>query len=51
MSDNDETDDAAMLARLGLECAIVESTAENLKITRPLDLEIARLVLQQRSRA
>ena len=48
MSDGDETDDAAMLSRLGLECAIVESTAENLKITRPLDLEIAGLVLASR---
>jgi 2-C-methyl-D-erythritol 4-phosphate cytidylyltransferase len=51
MSDNDETDDAAMLARLGLECAIVESTPENLKITRTLDLEIARLILASRGEA
>ncbi|WP_322796094.1 IspD/TarI family cytidylyltransferase [Tepidiforma sp.] len=48
MSDNDETDDAAMLSRLGLECAVVQSTPENLKLTRPLDLEIARLILAQR---
>lgn len=48
MSDNDETDDAAMLSRLGLECAVVQSTPENLKLTRPLDLEIARLILSQR---
>lgn len=48
MSDNDETDDAAMLSRLGLECAVVQSTPENLKLTRPLDLDIARLILSQR---
>lgn len=48
MSDNDETDDAAMLSRLGLECTIAEGSPENLKITRPLDLEIARIVLRTR---
>ena len=46
MSDNDETDDAAMLSRLGLECQVVESSAENIKITRPLDLQIAELILR-----
>ena len=46
MSDNDETDDAAMLSRLGLECQDVESSAENIKITRPLDLQIAELILR-----
>ena len=49
MSDNDETDDAAMLSRLGLECAIVEGSPENLKITRPLDLDIARLIVCSRA--
>lgn len=48
-SDDDETDDAAMLARLGLDCAVVEGDPENIKITRPLDLEIARLILSQRA--
>lgn len=47
-SDNDETDDAAMLARLGLECAVVEATAANLKITRPLDLEVADAIIRSR---
>ena len=51
MSDNDETDDAAMLSRLGLECRVVESSAENMKITRPLDLEIAALILRSRGLA
>jgi 2-C-methyl-D-erythritol 4-phosphate cytidylyltransferase len=48
-SDNDETDDAAMLARFGLEVAVVEGSIENLKITRPLDLEVARLILRGRA--
>jgi 2-C-methyl-D-erythritol 4-phosphate cytidylyltransferase len=51
MSDNDETDDAAMLSRLGLECGVVESSADNLKITRPLDLDLARLILAARGGA
>ena len=48
-SDNDETDDAAMLSRLGLECAVVEGSVENIKITRPVDLEVARLILRARA--
>lgn len=48
MSDNDETDDAAMLSRLGLECAVVNAGTENLKITRPIDLEVAAAVLRAR---
>ncbi|MGD9934234.1 MAG: 2-C-methyl-D-erythritol 4-phosphate cytidylyltransferase [Dehalococcoidia bacterium] len=49
MSDNDETDDAAMLSRLGLECAVVESDASNLKITRPVDLIVAETLLRERA--
>ncbi len=49
MGDNDETDDAAMLSRLGLECAVVEGDPQNIKVTRLLDLEIARLILQSRA--
>ncbi len=48
MSDNDETDDAAMLSRLGLECAVVDAGPENIKITRPLDLQMAGLILASR---
>jgi 2-C-methyl-D-erythritol 4-phosphate cytidylyltransferase len=48
MGDNDETDDAAMLSRLGLECTVVEGSFENLKITRPLDLDTARSILALR---
>ncbi|MBI2766752.1 MAG: 2-C-methyl-D-erythritol 4-phosphate cytidylyltransferase [Chloroflexi bacterium] len=46
--DNDETDDAAMLARFGLEVAVVDGGAENLKITRPLDLLVAAAILRAR---
>lgn len=51
MSDNDETDDAAMLSRLGLECAVLDAGPENLKITRPQDLELASAILRQRGLA
>jgi 2-C-methyl-D-erythritol 4-phosphate cytidylyltransferase len=51
MGDGDETDDAAMLSRLGLECRVVDAGAENLKITRPLDLELAALILRARGLA
>ena len=51
MSDNDETDDAAMLSRLGLECRVVESSTENIKITRPLDIQIAETILRSRGLA
>ena len=50
MSDNDETDDAAMLSRLGLECTVVEGSPDNLKITRPVDLVVARSILEERNR-
>lgn len=46
--DDDETDDAAMLFRFSLEVAVVEGSQENIKLTRPLDLEIARLILRLR---
>ncbi|GIW18701.1 MAG: hypothetical protein KatS3mg064_1858 [Tepidiforma sp.] len=51
MSDDDETDDAAMLSRLGLECAVVEGSHDNLKVTRPLDLDIAARLLAARGDA
>ncbi|MCC6960573.1 MAG: 2-C-methyl-D-erythritol 4-phosphate cytidylyltransferase [Dehalococcoidia bacterium] len=48
MSDNDETDDAAMLSRLGLECAVVDAGTENLKVTRPIDIDVAARILAER---
>jgi 2-C-methyl-D-erythritol 4-phosphate cytidylyltransferase len=47
--DGDETDDAAMLARFGLECAVVEGDPGNLKVTRQIDIEIAEAILRARS--
>jgi 2-C-methyl-D-erythritol 4-phosphate cytidylyltransferase len=46
--DDDETDDAAMLARLGLECTVAEGSPENIKITRPEDLVVARALMTLR---
>ncbi len=51
MGDNDETDDAAMLSRLGLECAVAEGSPENIKITRPHDLQLAAAILRARGAA
>lgn len=50
MSDRDETDDTAMVARTGVQAATVEGSWTNLKITRPFDLEIARLILESGER-
>lgn len=41
---SDATDDAAMVARLGHRCRLVEGERTNLKITFPLDLALARAV-------
>ncbi|MBE7518045.1 MAG: 2-C-methyl-D-erythritol 4-phosphate cytidylyltransferase [Thermoflexaceae bacterium] len=49
-SDDDETDDSAMLARFGLETAVVEGDPGNLKITKPLDLELAAAILRSEGR-
>lgn len=48
MGDDDETDDAAMLSRLGLECVVVDAGADNLKITRRTDLDAAAAILRRR---
>ncbi len=48
LSDNEETDDAAMLGRIGLEVAIVEGDPANMKITRPADLLIAESIARER---
>jgi 2-C-methyl-D-erythritol 4-phosphate cytidylyltransferase len=47
-SDGDETDDAAMLARLGLECEVALGDPTNIKITRPEDLLVAEQLLALR---
>ncbi len=49
--DGDETDDAAMLARLGLECDVALGEASNMKITRPEDIGIAEWWLRTKGRS
>lgn len=46
--DKDFTDDAALLAAAGGEIALVWGSEENIKITTPLDLRLAELILQER---
>ena len=41
------TDDASVLAALGYDVALVEGDTYNIKITNPLDIEIAQLYLRQ----
>lgn len=45
------TDDAWLVERLGGRVGIVESSGENLKVTTPLDLELAELLLARRGAA
>ena len=42
------TDDASVLVALGYDVALVEGDTYNIKITNPLDIEIAQLYLRQR---
>lgn len=48
MSDDDETDDVAMLDRLGLSCVIAEGDPGNIKITLPWDITTAEAILRHR---
>ena len=41
------TDDASVLAALGYDVALVEGDAYNIKITNPLDIEVAQIYLRQ----
>lgn len=43
--DLSSTDDAQLVERLGEEVTVVEGDARNLKITRPMDLRLARAIL------
>ncbi len=51
LSDGDETDDAALLARAGLNVHTVEGDPANLKVTHPSDLTLARALLAERGEA
>ena len=42
------TDDAMLVERLGRKVVLYEAPAENLKVTTPLDLRIAELLLSER---
>ena len=42
------TDDAGLVAALGVEVVVVEGEASNLKITRPQDVELARALIERR---
>jgi 2-C-methyl-D-erythritol 4-phosphate cytidylyltransferase len=42
------TDDAQLVERLGVKVRLVEAPPENLKVTRPADLEMAKMILKGR---
>jgi 2-C-methyl-D-erythritol 4-phosphate cytidylyltransferase len=42
------TDDAVLVEGLGARVAVLEGDPENLKVTRPVDLELARILLSRR---
>ncbi len=44
------TDDAMLIEREGGEVLIHEAPAENLKVTTPLDLQVAQMLLAERER-
>jgi 2-C-methyl-D-erythritol 4-phosphate cytidylyltransferase len=44
------TDDAALVEAAGGVVRVVEAPAENIKVTRPVDLALAELLLSDRSR-
>jgi len=46
----DATDDSVLVLRLGHRVAVVPGPATNIKITTPLDLELARLLLRDAGR-
>src|SRR5690606_41508928 len=43
------TDDAALVEHYGGEVIVVEGSAENLKVTTPVDLVVAESILRSRS--
>jgi 2-C-methyl-D-erythritol 4-phosphate cytidylyltransferase len=49
LSEEDETDDVAMVARVGVPAVAVEGDPENIKLTRPADLELAEALLRARA--
>ena len=45
------TDDASLIERQGGRVIVVHAHAENLKVTTPLDLQLARALLERRAAA
>jgi 2-C-methyl-D-erythritol 4-phosphate cytidylyltransferase len=43
------TDDAVLVETLGATVAVLEGDPENIKVTRPVDMELARVLLAQRA--
>jgi len=44
------TDDSQLMERMGIPVKVIEGSEENIKITTPHDLELARIILQMRGR-
>jgi 2-C-methyl-D-erythritol 4-phosphate cytidylyltransferase len=44
------TDDASLIERAGGRVLVVAASSENLKVTTPVDLEIAAMLLERRAR-
>jgi 2-C-methyl-D-erythritol 4-phosphate cytidylyltransferase len=49
ITDEDVTDEAALVERLGVKVLVFPGCEENFKITTPLDLDLARVVLERRA--
>jgi 2-C-methyl-D-erythritol 4-phosphate cytidylyltransferase len=49
ITDEDVTDEATLVERLGIKVAVFPGHEENFKITTPLDFVLARLVLERRA--
>lgn len=49
LGEPDATDDAGLVERLGLAVVVVPGEPENLKITRPVDLVVAEVLLARRA--
>ncbi len=43
------TDDASLVERIGGTIRMVEASDNNMKLTRPADIELAEAILEQRS--
>jgi len=46
--DSEYTDEAMLVEQAGAKVTLVEGNPENIKVTRPFDLEVARLVLSRK---